>query len=174
VTDAWYSLLERNARDRALRDAMYRSKCPSSLDDGRSQPSCSQQASQSRVKANGEDRKNTWLCFDHCYTRLTFLSDEGKIGVLPRLGYFFRQAGCIHIQQKAYVVDYSVETEAHRAWYQNFMMSFNLLQPFMLKMGVTTQQEVSHLYQQALSEMWMDDFCAVWLYLSVWGEKPKE
>ncbi len=103
-----------------------------------------------------------------------FLHDEGKIGVLPRLGYFLRQAGCIHIQQKAHVVDYSVETEAHRAWYQNFMMSFNLLQPFMLKMGVTTQQEVSHLYQQALSEMWMNDFCAIWIYLSVWGEKPEQ
>jgi len=102
-----------------------------------------------------------------------FLHNEGKIGVLPRLGYFLRRAGYIHIRQKAHVVDYSVETEAHRAWYQNFMMSFNLLQPFMLKMGVTTQQEVSRLYQQALSEMWMNDFCAIWTYLSVWGEKPE-
>jgi len=103
-----------------------------------------------------------------------FLHNEGKIGVLPRLGFFLRQAGCTNIQQKAHVVDYSVETEAHRAWYQNFMMSFNLLQPFMLKMGVTTQQEVSHLYQQALREMWMSDFCAVWIYLSVWSEKPQQ
>ncbi len=104
----------------------------------------------------------------------TFSPDGSTMGLMPRLGVFLRQVGCVHIQHKAHVVDFSVETQAHGGWYQNFMVSFQLLQPFLVKMGVTTQEEVSQLYQQALSEMLSDDFCAVWLYLSVWGEKPQE
>ena len=101
-----------------------------------------------------------------------FSPEADTFGVMPMLGAFLRQAGCINIQQKAHIVDFSFGTEAHDGWYQNFSISFQLLQPFLLKMEVTTPEEVNHLYQQALTEMVREDFRAIWLYLSVWGQKP--
>ena len=103
----------------------------------------------------------------------TFSPEQDTFGVMPMLGAFLRQAGCVNIQQKAHIVDFSYDTEAHTGWYQNFMISFQLLQPFLLKMEVTTPEEVTSLYQQALEEMTREDFRAVWPYLSVWGRKPE-
>jgi ubiquinone/menaquinone biosynthesis C-methylase UbiE len=104
----------------------------------------------------------------------TFLPDRDTFGVVPMLGAFLRQAGFTNIQQRAHVVDFSFDTEAHDGWYQNFSYSFQLLQPFMVKMGVTTSEEVSQLYQQAREEMVRPEFRAVWLYVSVWGQRSEE
>lgn len=103
-----------------------------------------------------------------------FSPEQDTFGVMPMLGAFLRQAGCVHIQQKAHIVDFSYGTEAHAGWYQNFTISFQLLQPFLVKMEVTTPAEVDQLYHQAREEMTREDFRAVWLYLSVWGQKPEE
>ena len=103
----------------------------------------------------------------------TFLPGRNTFGVTPMLGAFLRQAGYVNIQQKAHVVDFSFDTEAHDGWYQNFTISFQLLQPFMVKMKVTTSEEVEQLYHQAREEMRREDFRAVWFYLSVWGEKAE-
>jgi ubiquinone/menaquinone biosynthesis C-methylase UbiE len=103
----------------------------------------------------------------------TFLPGRDTFGVVPMLGAFLRQTGYINVQHKAHVVDFSFDTEAHDGWYQNFTVSFQLLQPFMVKMGVTASEEVDQLYHQALEEMTREDFRAVWFYLSVWGEKPE-
>ncbi len=46
-------------------------------------------------------------------------------------------------------------------------------QPFLLKTGAITQEEVDQLYQQALDEMQSEQFCALWYLLTVWGEKAK-
>jgi len=41
-------------------------------------------------------------------------------------------------------------------------------------MGVTTQEEVDRLYEQALTEMASADYCSLWYFLSVWGVKPQQ
>ncbi|MBV9707320.1 MAG: hypothetical protein JO125_07920, partial [Chloroflexi bacterium] len=63
-------------------------------------------------------------------------------------------------------------TEAHEACYQNAMVFYQLIKPFLIKMGVTTPQEFDQLYQQVLIEMLSEDFCGMWLLLSAWGQKP--
>lgn len=104
----------------------------------------------------------------------TFLPGRDTFGVVPMLGAFLRQAGYVNIQQKAHVVDFSFDTEAHDGWYQNFTISFQLLQPFLVKMKVIDTEEVEQLYHQAREEMGREDFRAVWFYLSVWGQKAEE
>jgi len=104
----------------------------------------------------------------------TFSPEQDTFGVLPMLGAFMRQVGCVHIQQQAHIVDFSFGTDAHDGWYQNFTISFQLLQPLLVKMEVTTPEEVVSLYKQALAELAREDFRAVWLYLSVWGQKSEE
>src|SRR5579859_4669624 len=105
---------------------------------------------------------------------IAYLPRRETFGVVPMLGAFLRQAGYINIQHKAHIVDFSFDTEAHDGWYQNFTISFQLLQPFLVKMKVTTPEEVDQLYHQAREEMVKPEFRAVWFYLSVWGEKVEE
>jgi ubiquinone/menaquinone biosynthesis C-methylase UbiE len=102
----------------------------------------------------------------------SFSPDGRNLGITPMLGRLLRDAGCIDIQKKAHVIDFSAGTEAHLSQYQNTMVFFKLLQPFLIKLGLITQEDMDRLYQGLLAEMMSDDFCGVWFYLSVWGEVP--
>ena len=93
-------------------------------------------------------------------------------GITPMLGRFLRNAGFQNIQRMAHALDSSAGTETFTSQYQNAMVFLKLLQPFVVKTGVSTQQEVETLYQQALSEMMSDTYCGIWFYLTVAGEKP--
>jgi hypothetical protein len=62
--------------------------------------------------------------------------------------------------------------EAHTSQYQNTMVFLKLIQPFLLKMNMAKKEELDTLYEQALMEMNSDDYCSLWYYLSVWGQKP--
>jgi ubiquinone/menaquinone biosynthesis C-methylase UbiE len=102
----------------------------------------------------------------------SFSQEEQHTGILPRLGHLLREAGYQQIQLKAHVIDSSKGTEAHSGWYQNSVTGLKLIQPFLVKAGMGTQEELEALYQQVLKEMQSEDFCAVVFYLSVYGEKP--
>lgn len=102
----------------------------------------------------------------------SFSPDGRHVGITPMLGRFLRDAGCVNIQKVAHAVDYSAGAEAYEGFYESLKAGLKLMQPFLLKMGVTTQEEIDHLYQQALDEMKSKDFCALLYLLSAWGEKP--
>ena len=104
----------------------------------------------------------------------SFSPGRRNIGTTSVLGRLLRNAGYQHVQQKAYAVDFSAGTEAHISTSQDWMVVFKLMQPFLIKMGATTQEEVDRVYQQMLAEMLSDDFCAVWYFLCIWGEKPQK
>jgi len=103
----------------------------------------------------------------------TFSPSGWQFGTTPMLRRFLREAGYQHIKSSAYVLDCSYEADEHLSQYQNAMVSFKLLQPFLIKTGVITQEEVESLYQRALEEMISPDYYCVWYFLSAWGEKPR-
>ncbi len=43
----------------------------------------------------------------------SFSPDGRHLGVTTPLGRFHREAGCQHIQQRAHMIDYSVDTDVH-------------------------------------------------------------
>ena len=94
------------------------------------------------------------------------------MGTKPLLARFLRDAGYQNVQQRAHVMDYSAGTEAYEGIYQNNMVAFKLIQPFLIQVGVTTQEEVDLLYEQMLVEMRSDDFCGLAYLLTVWGKRP--
>lgn len=102
----------------------------------------------------------------------SFSPDGLHISITPMLSRFLRNAGCTDIQYAAHAIDFSAGSEAHEEFFQNMMIGLQLLQPFLLKLKVITQEEIDLLYQQALTEVQADDFCAVLYYLSAWGRKP--
>jgi hypothetical protein len=69
-------------------------------------------------------------------------------------------------------MEQSAETEYWADCYRNYEVAYCLLQPFLVKAGVIASEDLGRLYQQMLIEMHYDDFCALWHFTSVWGEKP--
>ncbi len=102
----------------------------------------------------------------------SFSPDGRLLSIVPMLAGFLKQGGCHNVQQAAQVIDYSAGTEANSAEYRNFQLFYKELQPFFIKAGVTTQEEVDQVYEQMLREMLMENFRGVIIFLSAWGQKP--
>ena len=94
-------------------------------------------------------------------------------GITPMLGEFFRQAGCQDIREQAGVLNASFGAKAYEGNYRNFQFLLQLIQPFLLKMHVATQDELNTLYDNVLVEMLSSDYRALWYFLRVWGRKPE-
>jgi len=103
---------------------------------------------------------------------LSHSPDGRNYGITPLLHRFLRDAGCVNVQEKPHSLDFSAGTEAHFGCYQDFSIGYQLMQPFQVNMGVTTQQEVEQLHRQLTMEMLADDFCGIMYFLTAWGEKP--
>ena len=88
------------------------------------------------------------------------------------IAQFLKEYGLTNIQRHAYALDFSFGTEAHETTYQNFMMGYPLLSPFLVKMNITTKEEYEQLCDQISIEMQNPAFRGLWFLLSVWGTKP--
>jgi len=99
-------------------------------------------------------------------------SQTGRFtGILPMLGRLLRDAGCVNIQLVPHVIDFSVGTKAYQGFRKDAVAVFKLFQPFIIRMGVATQEEMDPLYEQMLLEMQQDDFRGLMLPLTASGEK---
>ncbi|HLG65360.1 MAG TPA: class I SAM-dependent methyltransferase [Ktedonosporobacter sp.] len=98
--------------------------------------------------------------------------DGPHICITPLLKQFVCEAGGIHARQKVHVLNYSAQERAFLSNYENIKVLYKLGQPFLLKMGVATQEQVDRLYEQMLIDMLSDDFCGLWYFLTVYAEKP--
>lgn len=105
-------------------------------------------------------------------TERSFSPDDYLGGVTFMLRKLFLNAGYQNIQGKAHFLDASAGMEAHEPICQDLLAACKLLQPFLIQSGLTTQEEIDLLYQQLPAELFSEDFCAMWYYLSAWGEKP--
>ena len=95
-------------------------------------------------------------------------SEEGTTVMLQP---FLRRAGYQNVQAQAHFIEFSAGTEWHHAGYQDMMAMVQLLQPFLVSVGVATQEELNQLYQRLPAEMLSNDFCQMFYFLRAWGEK---
>jgi ubiquinone/menaquinone biosynthesis C-methylase UbiE len=102
----------------------------------------------------------------------SFSPDGRHFGIIPVLGHFLREAGCRSIQHQAYALDWSAGTDANESTRFDLQFLLKLLEPFLIKMQVISEEEFEPLYQLALEEMQTENFCAITFFLSVWGERP--
>lgn len=99
-------------------------------------------------------------------------TESGRFtGVLPMLGRFLLDAGCASVNYKAHAIDYSFGTEAHEGFCRDAAAVFKLFQPFIVRMGVATQEDVNQLYERMQLEMVKEDFRGLMLPLTAWGQK---
>ena len=120
-------------------------------------------------------------CFEKSLTSLSLAmhkagygcSPSGHyLGVLPMLPRWFQDAGLRDVGTMAHTLNFSAGTEARDGFYYNHASAFQILTPFVIKYGIATEEEWKDLYQKGLAEMYLDDFCAMWILLTVWGTKP--
>ncbi len=92
-------------------------------------------------------------------------------GITPMLRRLMLQAGYHEVEQRANVVDYSAGTVAYESNTHNFLVFYKLFQPFLVQLGLATQEELDRIHAQMETEMRSEDFCAIDYYLTVWGRK---
>jgi ubiquinone/menaquinone biosynthesis C-methylase UbiE len=98
--------------------------------------------------------------------------ESGNFGITPMLRFFFEQGGFVDIRQQAYLLDYSVGTDAYAANVHNMRVAFKLGMPFLARAGLASMEELEKLYDQTMQDISRDDFRGVWYFMSVWGRKP--
>jgi len=103
----------------------------------------------------------------------SFSPDGRNFGITPMLRPLLRDAGYQKTKIKAHAIDFSTGTDVHYGYYQDFMVILELARPLLVKLGLVTWAEAEELYRQALAEMMMDNFCAIWYYLTAWGRKAQ-
>lgn len=91
------------------------------------------------------------------------------VQMLPSL---FRQAGLTILGERAHFIEFSAGTAARDSFHADFVMMFQLIEPLLVKMQLATAEEWHALSQKGLAEMYEEDFCAAWMLLTVWGQKP--
>ncbi len=92
--------------------------------------------------------------------------------ITPLLQRVLVDAGCQNVQKAIYVTDFGYGTSAQADLAGEYTRIWQLAQPVLLQMGMTTQGEMEHLHQQMLSEMQLEGFRGVGFYRTVWGNKP--
>ena len=99
-------------------------------------------------------------------------SQTGRFtGILPILSNLLRDAGCVNIKLVSHVIDFSYGTEAYEGFRRDASVVFKLFQPFIIRMGVATQEDLNRLYDQMLLEMLQEDFRGLMMPLTALGEK---
>ena len=102
----------------------------------------------------------------------SFSPSGNLVGITPMLRSLLKDAGCTNVQHMAHVIDYSSGEPVHDAFCKDFATVYRLMQPFLIGVGVTTQEEVDRLQRQMEAEMMQDDFHAIMFILTAWGTKP--
>lgn len=100
----------------------------------------------------------------------SFSPDGRALGVTAVLTHFLREVGCQQVACMAHAIDYSVGSRVHQPMVDHALVTWLLLEPFLVKMGVISAEAFKELYQRMFVEMLADDFCALWYYLTAWGQ----
>lgn len=110
--------------------------------------------------------------FTHALHRAgkSFSPTGRHVGIGPKLGYFLRQAQFEQVQSVAHVLDYSADTAEHGTYSEVLLLTFQVLQPFLLQWKMATQEQLTQLIRQAQIEMLVDDFCGICYYMTMWGQ----
>lgn len=104
----------------------------------------------------------------------SFSRDGRYLGITLALKPLLREAGFEHISHRGHVLDISSATEDAEGYRVNFRYAIKLVEPFYLKLGLTTEEEFEPLYNQMLAEMLADDFSGYWMYVTALGEKSAD
>ena len=103
---------------------------------------------------------------------LSLIPDEHMTGATVLLSRYLRDAGCVNIQERPSIMDFSAGSEYCQAMTNQLLIVSEVVEPFLTGVGVTTKRELERVRQQFSIEMLEDSFRAILYMLTAWGEKP--
>ncbi len=106
------------------------------------------------------------------FYRAGHLFTQETTGVTAHLARLLDQCGHEQIQTKSHAVIYRAGTSEGEACYENIMLGFQTVRPFIEKWGCGCK-DYGVIYHHALKEMRQPDFLATANLLTVWGYKPR-
>jgi SAM-dependent methyltransferase len=101
----------------------------------------------------------------------SFSPDGRQLGITPVLRRLLAEAGFCSCQQEAAAIDHSAGTDFRQSLYEDYYVVFHLMQPFLVRAGVATYEQLIPLYHRMLEEMRADNFCSLAFLLQAWGRK---
>lgn len=107
-----------------------------------------------------------------CAIGQSFSPDGRHLGITPMLRTLLRDAGFLACQMEAAAMEHSTGTAFHASLSEDYAAAFQLMQPFLVRAGVATSEELAPLYHRMVEEMQAEDFCSLGYALQVWGQKP--
>jgi ubiquinone/menaquinone biosynthesis C-methylase UbiE len=101
-----------------------------------------------------------------------YLFTEETTGVTDHVARLLDQCGCEQVQTKAHTMGYRLGTSEGEACYENVMLGFQTVRPFIEKWGCGSK-DYGVIYHHALKEMHQPDFLVKLNLLTAWGNKPR-
>ena len=103
-----------------------------------------------------------------------FAHTKSYIGVTVVLKHLMREAGFLTPKHRPVSIDLSVEESGHRAFLENLIEALKLATPFLLRLNITSQQEIDALAVGMARLLDKPGFAAYWLLQTIWARKPNE
>lgn len=100
------------------------------------------------------------------------LPGQHHLGVTLELKRLLRQAGFVDPRHQAQALDFSTGAEAHVSTMEDFLMALKLGAPFLIRLGVATQAQISELRERLQALIGREGFCGYWFFLTIWAHKP--
>ncbi len=103
---------------------------------------------------------------------LNLIPDERWFGAAVTLSRYLRDTGCLNVQERPSIMDFSAGSEYCQPVNQQWVIVFELVEPFFLATGVTTKPELERLRHQFSIDALEDSFRGIMYSHTTWGEKP--
>jgi SAM-dependent methyltransferase len=100
--------------------------------------------------------------------------DARTWGLVNMASRYLRDAGCVKIQEHPSFLDFSAGAQQHHDASRMWMISAELLGPFLLSAGITTAAPYEHLKGQLSIELTEESFRGIIYTMTVWGHKPEQ
>lgn len=103
-----------------------------------------------------------------------FSADNKSLGMTFMLGKLLRDAGCVNIQARSHILDFSYGMPLYGNQVQMILTAFESGRALGIKMGLASEEEMSCLYAALREEMQQETFRALMYWLTTWGEVPEK
>ncbi len=102
----------------------------------------------------------------------SFGADGYHIGLITMLPLLLNNAGFSLAEQEGGIHDGSTHAEMFELARQDSALFYKMIQPFLIKMGLTSQADLDRLYDDLLRDLDGPWFSSLTFWLSAWGKKP--
>lgn len=103
---------------------------------------------------------------------INFSPGGRDFGIIHMLPYLFRQAHVSAVRKQAHFIEFSADTDAHESFYHDVDLGLQLVESLVTRTQLMTTEDWRQLHQRSMANMFEVDFCAAWILLTVWGNKP--